>query len=272
MEKIFCLLGVICISCISFAQILPGGRQVALSHSDIAKSDNVFCIFNNPGGLANVQSVEVGAYFSPSPFGLDELQTTYLGCTVPTSYGIGGIGFMHYGYELFSVNEIHLAFGRKYGSNFYYGASLNYHQVHIENYGSDAAFLLNLGFISVLSEDISWGASIINANQGKIGANSDLLPSLFTTGFSWNPFNNCFLFLALQKETGNHPSINIGYSYAPIEYITLMSGYSANPAIYSAGLAVTYKSTEFDYALTHHGELGYSHQISLILNISSLSL
>lgn len=272
MEKIFCLIGIICISCLLSAQILPGGKQVALSHSDIAKSNDVFCIFSNPGGLAGIHSLEVGAYYSPSPFGLEELRTSYLGCTLPFKFGTVGIGFMHYGCELYNVNEVHAAFGRQYGSKFYYGASINYHQLKIENYGSDASFLINAGFVSILTDDISWGASILNANQSKIGAGNEVLPSLYTTGVSWNPFKDCYIFISLQKETGNKPSVNFGYSYAPLEYITLMSGYSTNPAVFSAGLSVSYAFTEFDYALTHHGELGYSHQISLILKLSSLSL
>jgi hypothetical protein len=269
-EKIFCLFGVICISCLSIAQILPGGKQIALSHSDIAKSDDVFSIFSNPGGLAQIHTIEVGAYYSPSPFGLDELQTAYLGCTLPFAFGSAGIGFMHYGCELYNVNELHIAFGRNYGTSFYYGASLNCHQLKIENYGSDVAYQINAGFVSTLTPDISWGAAILNINQGKIGVNNEVLPSVYTTGLAWNPINNCLLFLSLQKESENQPSINLGYSYAPLEYITIMSGYSTNPAIFSAGLSVAYKFTEFDYALTHHGELGYSHQISLILNISGL--
>ncbi len=272
MEKIFCLFGIICISCLSYAQILPGGKQIALSHSDIAKSDDVFSIFSNPGGLARIKSIEVGAYYSPSPFGLDELQTSYVGCTVPTNFGVGGIGFMHYGYELYSINEVHAAFGRQYGSKLYYGLSLNYHHVSIENYGSASAILINAGFVSMLSEDISWGSAILNINQGRLGESNETLPSLYTTGFSWNPFNSCYLFLSLQKETGIQPSVNFGYSYSPIDNITLLSGYSTNPAVFSAGFSISYNFLEFDYAMTHHGELGYSHQISLIVILSGIIL
>ena len=256
MEKIFCLIGIIYISCISSAQLLPGGTHIALSQADIAKSNDVFAIFSNPGGLAQIDSMEVGAYFSPSPFGLDELQTAYLGYTLPFSFGCAGIGLMHYGYELYNVSELHLAFGRQYRGKIDYGLSVNFHQLKIQNYGSDLTLQFNAGFVIKLSGDISWGTAILNINQSTVGVNHIELTSVYTTGLMWNPINGGFLFLAFQKESGNVPSLNFGYSYAPIRYITVLSGYSTNPAMLSAGLAIAYEHLEFDYALTHHNEIG----------------
>jgi hypothetical protein len=271
-EKIFCLISIICISCLSSAQILPGGTQIALSHADIAKSNDVFAIFSNPGGLAQIESMEVGAYYSPAPFGMDELKTAYLGCALPLTFGCAGIGFMRYGYELYNISELHLAFGGRYRKKIDYGLSVNCHQLKIQNYGSDVNLQINAGFVIKLNEDISWGASILNANQSTVGECHEVLPSVYTTGFMWNPINDGFIFLAIQKESGNVPDFNFGYSYAPIKYITVLSGYSTNPAMFSAGLSIIYNSIEFDYALTHHNELGYSHHISVIVNICGLSL
>ena len=43
-----------------YAQSLPGARQVALAHSDVALSNDVFSLFNNPSGLSNLRSREIG--------------------------------------------------------------------------------------------------------------------------------------------------------------------------------------------------------------------
>jgi hypothetical protein len=251
---------------------VPGGKQIALSHADIAQSNDVFAIFSNPGGLVQIDSIELGIYYSPAPFGMEELQTAYLGCTVPFSFGCAGLGIMHYGFPLYNVSEIHLAFGGKYGLKIDYGLALNLHQVKIENYGSDIALQADAGLICALSQDFSWGVALRNATQSTIGRNHEVLPSVYTTGVAWNPIQKGYIFLSLEKETGYSPSIHVGYSFTPIKYLILLSGYSTNPAIISAGISLKYKNTEFDYAVTHHNDLGYSHQISLILSINGLGL
>ena len=43
-----------------FAQMEPGERQISLSHSDIALSNDVFSLFNNPSGLSQINWREVG--------------------------------------------------------------------------------------------------------------------------------------------------------------------------------------------------------------------
>ena len=48
----------------SSAQITPGARQVSLSHSDIALSNDDFSIFKNPAGLAQINWREIGIYYS----------------------------------------------------------------------------------------------------------------------------------------------------------------------------------------------------------------
>ena len=43
----------------SYGQFNPGARQISLSNSDVALSNDVFAVFNNPAGLSqfNWQSV-----------------------------------------------------------------------------------------------------------------------------------------------------------------------------------------------------------------------
>lgn len=44
----------------AFAQIDPGARQISLSHSDIALSNDVFSLFNNPSCLSQINWRDVG--------------------------------------------------------------------------------------------------------------------------------------------------------------------------------------------------------------------
>lgn len=252
------------------AQILPGSRQIALSHSDIAQSNDVFSIFSNPGGLDQISTRQFGIFYSPSPFGLKEFQTLYASYAEPLSSGTAAVGIMHYGFELYNVTEGYFGYGTRIKQKTFTGITVNFHHVSIENYGSDITFQVNAGIIVKLLPEISWGSSILNLNQSRIGQNKDVLPSVFNTGMMISPLESCHVFVAAQKETGLSPSVNFGVSYSPIEYLTILSGYSTYPASISAGISIHYSFLEFDYAAFHHEYLGYTHQIGLLVDINKL--
>ena len=91
-----------------FPQINPGARQIALSHSDVALSNDAFSIFNNPAGLAH----------SPSPFGMKELANGFGAYTEPTTFGTLSAGFMIYGFELYKETKMALGYGNKIANYF----------------------------------------------------------------------------------------------------------------------------------------------------------
>ena len=85
----------------AIAQIEPGARQISLSHSDVALSNDVFSLFNNPSGLSQINWREVGVYYSPAPFGLSELANGYVSYLEPFEFGSIAIGGMTYGFDLY---------------------------------------------------------------------------------------------------------------------------------------------------------------------------
>ena len=83
----------------------PGAKQIAMSNSDVALSDDVFSFFNNPAGLAQLDWRELGLYYSPAPFGLNELANGYIAYTEPLGFGSAGIGAMTYGFDLYRESK-----------------------------------------------------------------------------------------------------------------------------------------------------------------------
>ena len=88
------------------AQTNPGARQIALAHSDVALSDDVFALFNNPAGLAQLKNREIGFFYSPSPFGISELANGYLAYIEPIEIANISFGAMTYGYNLYKENKL----------------------------------------------------------------------------------------------------------------------------------------------------------------------
>ena len=128
----------------SFTQENPGARQIALSHSDVALSNDAFALFNNPAGLSQLTAYQSGLFYSPSPFGLSELSNGFAAFAYPTTFGTFSTGFMIYGFELYKETELALAFGRNIYTNFSAGISVYYRNISIKNYGNKGFLLLNI--------------------------------------------------------------------------------------------------------------------------------
>lgn len=108
--KLDILLFILFVSTSNIAQIQPGARQISIANADVALANDVFTLFNNPSGLAQMNWKEVGIYYSPAPFGLTELANGYVVCQQPFSFGSLGIGGMTYGYELYRESKIILGY------------------------------------------------------------------------------------------------------------------------------------------------------------------
>jgi hypothetical protein len=102
----------------SFTQYNPGSKQIAMSNSDVALSNDVFSLFNNPAGLAQMNWRELGIYYSPAPFGFSELANGYISYHEPFDFGSVGIGAMTYGFDLYRENKISVGFSYNYLNKF----------------------------------------------------------------------------------------------------------------------------------------------------------
>jgi hypothetical protein len=250
------------------AQINPGARQIALSNSDVAQGDDVFSLFNNPAGLAQLGWREIGLYYSPAPFGLKELANGYLSYIEPTDFGSLSIGAMTYGFELYKENCISLGYSKRFEEKYFAGITIDFHTLSIQNYGSDNTFTINLGGLAYLTENIKWGFSFHNITRATFGKEKNQIPIIFNTGFSFNPVENAALNAAVEKDIEYPLSIRFGLEFFPIKYLYLRTGFSNEPERYSAGIGINYSIIELDYAVFTHQDLGLTHQAGIIINFS----
>ena len=264
-KSIFCAL-LIFTSVATFGQISPGARQISLANSDVALSNDVFALFNNPAGLAQLNWKEVGIYYSPAPFGLTELANGYVAYQQPFSFGSLGIGGMTYGYDLYRESKIILGYSYNYENSFFIGAAVNYHSYSIQNYGSTGVFYFNLGALVYILDNLRWGFSTSNVNRATVGDTDDQIPMLLSTGFSFDILNNFSLNVALEKDIRYDPSLEFGIDYDIIEYLSLRIGSATNPSKFTAGVGINYSVVSLDYAFYTHPDLGLTHQAGIILS------
>lgn len=250
----------------SIAQYNPGAKQISMSNSDVAFSNDVFSLFNNPAGLSQMNWRELGIYYSPSPFGFSELANGYIAYHEPFDFGSIGIGAMTYGFELYRENKISVGFSYNYLNKFFAGAAVNLHTVSIKNYGSDNTFYLNIGGLYYLTQSFRFGFSVQNLNRASFGNEKDNIPMVFNTGFSYAVMEELTFNLAVEKDVRYNYSPRGGIEYNILEYISLRSGFSNEPSRYSAGIGINYSYFSLDYAFFTHADLGLTHQAGLIIS------
>lgn len=249
-----------------FTQINPGARQISLANSDVALSNDVFAVFNNPAGPAQLNWREIGIYYSPAPFGLKELANGYAAYNEPLPFGSIGAGFMTYGFELYRENKLYLLLSGKLKNNLLMGLSLTYHNLSISKYGSDNAFSLNIGGLAYLRKFLRWGFYYTNLLKATYGGDEDQIPSLLNTGFSYEPLDAIILNAAVEKKTDTPLSVRFGIEYSILNWVILRGGFSTEPDRFTAGIGLAYSYFELDYSVFNHQDLGLTHQAGIIIS------
>ncbi|MBM4170699.1 MAG: hypothetical protein FJ214_02370 [Ignavibacteria bacterium] len=253
----------------SFGQVNPGARQIALSHSDIAFSEEVFSLFNNPAGLAYLINREVGLFYSPAPFGVKELSSGFGAYVEPTSIGSFSGGFMIYGFDLYKETKILFGFGRKITNTFSVGLSAVYRNISIINYGSKGNLSFNLGSSLILLEMVSIGASIENATNSTVGNEENQLPVVFNSGIGIKILNDFKTFMAIRKELNYDLSIMLGAEYNIFDFLQLRIGTATEPNTFSGGFGLKFNFLTAEYAVLSHPDLDLTHQFGLVIQLKN---
>jgi hypothetical protein len=252
-----------------FCQESPGARQIAMAHSDVALSNDAFALFNNPAGLPQMNWREFAVYYSPAPFGMNELANGFGSYHEPTPYGSFGVGFMTYGYELYRENKFALSYAKNFENKFFAGITLLYQTLHIQNYGNDGTLNFIIGGLAYLNNDFRIGFSAENLFHSTYGNESDQMPVLFNAGLSYDALTELTVNAAIQKELDYPASLRFGFEYNIIQYLALRLGFNNQPNSYSAGLGINYSIVQLDYAIFTHQDLGLTHQVGLIIHFDS---
>jgi len=266
MRKVFTLYLLLILNSLIYPQFGPGARQISMANSDAALANDVFSLFNNPAGLAQLNWREVGIYYSPAPFGLTELSNGYVAYNEPFDFGSISIGGMTYGFDLYRESKLVLGYSYNYENILFAGATLNYHTYSIQNYGSTSALYFNVGGLVYILDELRWGFVVTNLNRASIADIDDQIPMVLSTGFSYDILQNFSLNLALEKDISYNPSVQFGIEYDIIEYLSLRAGTSNDPSRFTAGLGINYSIFSLDYAFFTHQDLGLTHQAGIILS------
>lgn len=259
---ILCLL-----NAILFAQFPPGARQSALGYTFTSVADDHWSVYYNPAGLSKIKNLSAGIYYSPAPFGLNELANG--SAVVAKNFSFGGIGFSAstYGFELFRESKISIVYAKNLFSDFAIGFKVTYNSLSIKNYGNDYSIGIDFGILSRLSETFQLGFSAKNINRPTYGIKKEKLSQQFSGGISYKPVQNFLLAAEIEKEVRYPFNFKFGLEYFPVKFFALRAGYNTEPSNYFAGIGIYYSNFNFNYSFISNNYLGFTHSFGIDFNL-----
>lgn len=249
----------------AFAQITIGAEETSLANSAVAKFGNALSVFSNPASVAMNSNLQIGTYYSPSPFGLSELSTAAVAACNPFTFANLSAGFSTFGFELFRENVFLISGSKEIEKNIFIGTSLCINQLTIANYGNDVSVSIDAGMIYRITEQLNIGTALLNVNRATYGSEDDQIGSSINFGLQFIPVENGNINLSIFKETRHDESVQIGAAYKFLDYLEIRSGMSSDPKMFTGGIGLKYLFFIFDFASTYHRELSFTHQISMTL-------
>lgn len=252
----------------SSAQNSPGCVQNALANSDLCFTSTPFSIFSNPAASVSSEAYNLGIYYSPEPFGLNQLTQKSAALTVQSKYGVAGFGYSTIGFELFKEQKLVLSYSNSINEIFTVGISAIYQNVSITNYGSDDTFVFLIGSVFSINPELKLAFTIYNPANATYGNIPDQIPLIFNLGLSYRISNIAKISFANSKELNSENNLLFGVSVTPIEWINFYLGYRSLQNTYSAGVSLKQSFLNISYAVQSHPELGFTHQFGLGLSIN----
>lgn len=263
------LLFLLLLPCPAFAGLDPqpptGARTISLGNAYVGMRSDFWALFHNPAGISGLGQIEGGAYLTRR-FNLKELTYGSAGVVLPfREHHTAGLAFTSFGFEAYQETRLGLTYATTVLDIFSIGAQLNYASINIANYGSSAAFYVDIGVNTMLSDELSLGFSAANVNRARIMTETgeEDIPTLFTAGLAYQPSEKVLLVADVQKDVDHAVSFRGGVEYAIIPALKARLGMSNQPLTWNAGFGLALKNLDIDFAFGYHEQLRYSPHISL---------
>lgn len=239
-----------------------GARSMGLGHAHVTLSD-AWALFNNIGALGMGElCTQVFAGYDHR-LGLKELTTLSAGLITPLAESAAlGIGVSTYGGELFNQQNIGLGFSHKTGIASL-GIKVNYLQTNVEGYGRRATPLVEFGGTAQLTPQLFFGAHVYNITRSRLSKiTADYLPTVIKAGLSFRPSESLMVNLESEKEILLPARFKAGMEYNIHEALWMRTGINTQPNHLFFGIGFKPKKYRFDYAMSRHFSLGFTHHFS----------
>lgn len=245
----------------SFEDLPVGTRANGMGYAYVAVANDPSLLFLNPGGLGQISNWQCSGFYA-QPFGMRELAYQTFSWLKQFSWGGLGVGFQHYGYELYREQTLTVGWGNCYRQKFLLGVALRNYRLNIKNYGADVTWGIHLGFVLKLQPNLHLGFVAKNLNRPHIGRSKELLPQIWCTGIAIRPTPHFLFAFDLYKDVNFSLESRFGTEWHLGNFFVLRSGFCLTPSRWTFGGGLKVAPLTLDYAVCTHAVLGLTHQLS----------
>jgi hypothetical protein len=224
--------------------------------------DGYWASFQNTAGITSTESLELGATYE-NRFGMPGMDFMATGITGKVPFGHISINAFRFGDDIYNEHKLSLGYATEIGI-IRIGGRANYIQYMVQDFGTRNTYSVDFGGIATITPQLVIGAQALNITQANINAETEQrVPTLLKLGLSYRPRDYFMLNAEIEKDIIKTAMIKLGAEYNFMEKFYLRTGLNSNSFQSFYGLGFKYLSFQWDYALSNHAEMGFSHSISM---------
>lgn len=241
-----------------------GARSAGMSNATVMMP-HLWSVFHNQAGLAWLDQFSFG-FHHENKFVLPQYGLQAVAIVIPTAPGTMGITYSYFGYSKYHENKIGVAFGRMLGENISAGIQLNYLNVFIaDQYGNQGNLTVEAGIMAQPVKNLFLGAHVFNPTRAQVSLDTEEdIPTIFRFGMGYRFANTIFLAAETEKDLNNPAVFKTGIEFELADNLTLRTGFSTKPTLYTFGLGYSYKGIIANLAFTRHQQLGFTPHFSIL--------
>ncbi len=256
-----------------FDDYQPSARARGMGNAFTSVANDASALFYNPAGLAGTNNEIILGFSNLYNQKFSEYKTISGAITLPKALGALGIGarMLDVDYEdvsLMSERVWSMGYGvnivKDIHSTISFGISANLFELSFEDDDKDNAVGIDVSGLAVLHQRTSFGFSITNLNNPKMGdTNQNELPRKMAMGISYLPYDRVTTSIEMKKDFAKETEFMAGVESRLFDSFSIRAGVHQNPATWSAGASFYISGIALDYAYTHHSVLDGTHYLNL---------
>ena len=242
-----------------------GARSASLGQAYTSIRGDFWSLFHNPAGITGTNSFQLGAHVERR-FLLTELTYGSAGAVLPFAGNqAAGIAVGSFGFSAYRSNHAAITYGITVLDKISIGARANYTSLNIQDYGGTAGFYVDAGLHTQVTESLSVGFTVYNANRAVLESQNgrEVIPTVLSLGIAYQPTEKVLILADVQKDIDHPISYKGGIEYQIVPALYARIGMSTEPLTLTGGLGVNWKQFQLDLAFAYHEQLGYTPHFSL---------
>jgi hypothetical protein len=239
-----------------------GADVCAMSITGVSREDPLFVPFINPAANCVVHGWRLSTHYSRR-FNMRELTQVGFSLSGDTGGILLSIGGEKFGNRLYSEELAIIGFGYPVTAGTRIGMAARLHRLRIDGYGEAISPGFDLAWSSSPNEHLNVGAVWRNINRPDLGSSGTKVPSCLIVGIEGSISERMVCMVEGVKAAGEGGRIGLGFAFAMSRELTMRMGYRRDTGEYSLGTTLHLPLVRWDYAISVHSVLGFTHYFSL---------